>query len=373
MAPADFGLVWEALQIIRDHYVDRSSLTDQQLTYGAISGIVDALGDTGHSIFLTPADLAAEQQSLNGTISGIGAVLGQRAGQAIIVSVIPDTPADKAGLRSGDVILDVNGASVDGMTTEQIVALVRGDVGTQVTLTIQHAGDASPHDVTMTRAQITVPAVTWTMIPGTTIADVRLIEFSTGASDAVKTALQAALAGGATGFVLDMRSNPGGLVDEAVGVASQFLSSGVVYQREDSTGAKTPVPVNGGGLVTTQPLVVIVDEGTASSAEIVTGALQDNGRAKVVGVRTFGTGTVLNTFPLSDGSAVRLGVEHWLTPNGNLIFGNGITPDDVVQLPTDGSPLEPGDISAMTAAALAASGDAQMLQAIQMVKTDLGQ
>lgn len=371
-APADFGLFWQALQLVRDNYVDRDDLTDQQLTYGAIQGMVEALGDTGHSVFMTPEDVAADADSLGGTITGIGAILGERDGRAIIVSVISGAPADRAGLRSGDFIIAVDGQSVARLTTEQIVGKVRGEAGTRVVITIQHDTDA-PIDVSMTRERISVPAVTWALIPGTQIADVRLIQFSTGAAEALRVALRAAIDGGAESVILDMRSNPGGLVDEAIGVASQFLANGVVYQRQDATGAQAPVDVRPGGIATALPVVVLVDEGTASSAEIVAGALQDNGRAEIIGTTTFGTGTVLNQFPLADGSAVRLGVEHWLTPDGVLIFGNGIEPDETVELAAGASFLEPGEVEDLTPEQFAASSDTQLQRAVEILGEVAGQ
>jgi carboxyl-terminal processing protease len=374
-APTDFALFWEALGLVRERYVDRADITDTDLTYGAIRGLVDALGDAGHSVFLTPDQLAAERESLQGRVSGIGAILGERAGRPIIVSVISGAPADRAGLRPGDLILAVDGRSIDRLRTDEVVELVRGRAGTEVMLSIQHRGEVEVLDVTMVREVIDVPAVSWSTVPGTTIADIRLVSFSEGAGEALHEALQAALDAGAQRIVLDLRSNPGGLVNEAVAVASDFLASGVVYQRQDAAGETAPVEVSGGGIATEVPLVVIVDEGTASSAEIVAGAIQDNGRGRVIGKRTFGTGTVLNTFELSDGSAVRLGVEHWLTPDGRLIFDSGIEPDEVVELPSDGLTLEPRELEGMTPEDLAAASDTQLLRAIEILVTggDVGQ
>jgi carboxyl-terminal processing protease len=374
-APTDFGLFWEALGLVRERYVDRADIPDTDLTYGAIRGMVDALGDAGHSVFLTPEQLAAEKESLQGRVSGIGAILGERGGRPIIVSVISGAPADRAGLRPGDLILAVDGRSIDRLRTDEVVELVRGRAGTEVMLSIQHRGEAEVIDVTLVREVIDVPSVSWSTVPGTTIADIRLVSFSEGAGEALHEALQAALDAGAQQIVLDLRSNPGGLVNEAVAVASDFLARGVVYQRQDAAGQTAPVEVSGGGIAAEVPLVVIVDEGTASSAEIVAGAIQDNGRGRVIGKRTFGTGTVLNTFELSDGSAVRLGVEHWLTPDGRLIFDSGIEPDEVVELPTDGLTLEPREVEGMTPEDLAAATDTQLLRAIEILTTggDVGQ
>lgn len=366
-APADFGLFWEALRLVKEHYVDRDALGDQNLTYGAIRGMVDALGDTGHSIFLTPQDLAAERDALEGRLTGIGAFLGERAGRPVIISVISGGPAARAGLRAGDIIEAVDGRSTERLRPEQIAARVRGEAGTQVTLTVLHRGATEAVDVTVTRERFEVPAVTWTMVPGTTIADIRLIQFSSSAEEAVTDGLRQALDQGATGIVLDLRGNPGGLVEEAVGIASQFLREGVVYRRQDTSGATAPVEVRPGGIAHDIPLVVLVDQGSASSSEILAGAIQGNDRGPVIGTQTFGTGTVLNTFELSDGSAVRVGVERWLTPDGELIFEQGITPDEVVELAPDAVPLEPPELQTLTPEQVVASNDAQLMRALEIL------
>lgn len=366
-APADFGLFWQALQLVKEHYVDKDALADQDLTYGAIRGMVDALGDTGHSVFLTPEDLAAEREALEGRLTGIGAFLGERAGRPVIISVISGGPAARAGLRAGDIIEAVDGRSTERLRPEQIADQVRGEAGTQVTLTVLHRGSAEAVEVTVTRERFEVPAATWTIVPGTRVADIRLIQFSARAEEAVTDALRQAIDEGAQGTVLDLRGNPGGLVDEAVGIASQFLREGVVYRRQDASGDTAPVDVRAGGIAYDIPLVVLVDQGSASSAEILAGAIQGNDRGPIIGTQTFGTGTVLNTFELSDGSAVRVGVERWLTPDGELIFEQGITPDEVVELDPEAVPLEPPEIQTLTPEQVAASSDAQLLRALEIL------
>ena len=166
-APTDFGLFWEALGFVRERYVDRDDIPDTELTYGAIRGMVDALGDAGHSVFLTPEQLAAEKESLQGRVSGIGAILGERAGRPIIVSVISGAPADRAGLRPGDLILAVDGRSIDRLRTDEVVELVRGRAGTEVMLSIQHRGEAEVIDVTITSALAPFSRLTafWTLVP----------------------------------------------------------------------------------------------------------------------------------------------------------------------------------------------------------------
>jgi carboxyl-terminal processing protease len=368
-APADFGLFWTALQIIQQHFVDPSVLDPQKITYGAIEGVVAALGDPGHTVFLTPDEVKANQQFLDGSIVGIGVYLSVQSGQPIIQSVISGTPAARAGVQSGDVLVAIDGKTANGLTTDQIANLIRGKAGTQVTITVIHPNTSNPVDISITRAPISVPAVSWAMVPGTKAAMIRVSEFSQGASQEAVQAIRAAEAAGATGIVLDLRSDPGGLVDEAVDLTSQFVDTGNVYIRQLADGSKIPVPVKKGGTALKVPLVLLVDYGTASSAEIVAGALQDAGRAKIVGTRTFGTGTVLNDFSLPDGSALQLAVEQWLTPSGRHIFPSGITPNDPVSLAPGVLALEPDQIRSMTPAQLVAAKDAQLATAVQLLAT----
>jgi carboxyl-terminal processing protease len=363
-APANIGILWDALKVIQDHFVRRSQLNPTDLAYGAINGLVDALGDPGHTTFLTPDQVKSENEALSGQIIGVGVFLGVTGGAPFIQSVISGSPAARAGILPGDRLIAIDGTSAENLSLEEIARLVRGEEGTQVTLTVIHAHGNAPLNITVTRSRINVPAVTWVMLPGTQIADIRINQFSAGTTDQVVTALRGARQAGARGIVLDLRNNPGGYVDDAVGVASQFLEGGNVYIRRTADGTQIPVAVKPGGIATTLPLVVLIDYGSASSAEITAGALQDAKRGPLVGTRTYGTGTVLNTFNLPDGSAVRVGVEEWLTPAGRAIFPNGITPDQEVDLVGDTPPLEPDTIRAMTADELQASADVQLLRAI---------
>ncbi len=365
--PADFGVFWEALDVIQKNFVGRADIDPTTLTYGAIRGMVEALGDTGHSVFLTPDQAHAEQNALDQNVVGIGVLLGEKDGQSVIVSVVPDSPAAQAGLKAGDVITAVDGQSTVGVPPDQLVDQVRGEEGSQVTVTVQRPSTGEKLDFTITRAKIKFPAVSWTMVPGTDIALIRYSQFSAGSADELIAARDQALADGATSIILDLRGNPGGYVDEAVKASSAFLDGGTVYIRETADGQHIPVPTDDSVTATDVPLVVLIDNNTASSAEIMSGALQDAGRAQLVGETTFGTGTVLLPFTLSDGSVVRLAIERWLTPNGDLIFGKGITPTDEVSLgPTD-VPIEPGDLSSVTSDQLGSITDLQLLKAISLL------
>jgi carboxyl-terminal processing protease len=365
----DYSLIKQAWNTIDKVYVDRSAVNQQSLTYGAISGMVTALGDTGHSTFLTPEMVKSEHNFTQGQFEGIGALLEMKDGRPTIVAPFDGSPAQKAGVKPGDVILKVNGNDISGQSLTEIVSQVSGPAGTQVTLTLMDPNTGLTRDVTITRAKIQIHNVSWHMLPGTTLAHIRITAFSNGATDDLKKALEAAKAQGATGIVLDLRNDPGGLLNEAVTVASQFLSSGNVMLEKDAQGNIKPLPVESGGIAPDIPMVVLINNGTASAAEIVSGALHDAKRAQLIGETTFGTGTVLNEFPLSDGSALLLATEEWLTPNGTSFWHKGIQPDIQVSLPTNVSPVIPDQEQGMTAQQLQNSQDTQLLKGIQILQS----
>jgi carboxyl-terminal processing protease len=365
----DWNLIEQAWSTIQQHYVDRAALQPTPLTYGAINGMVDALGDTGHSTFLSPLMVKEEQSFTRGQYTGVGLQVQEKNGQVVVAAPFDNSPAQRAGVRSGDTILKVNGNDVTGLPLEQVISQILGPAGTSVTLTIENPHTGVTRNVTLVRARITLESVTWQRLPGTTIADVRIVSFSQGATQALVQALTQINQQKMTGLVLDLRNNPGGLLDEAVGTASQFLSSGNVLLVKDAQGKVTPIPVKPGGIATHIPMVVLVNGGTASAAEIVAVALQDAHRATLVGETTFGTGTVLNEFGLSDGSALMLATQEWLTPKGRVIWHKGITPDEVVPLPANVTPLTPQAVQGMTPVQLQSSGDAQLLRALQLLQS----
>ncbi len=363
----DLQLITEAWSTIQRVYVDHSAEQTQPLTYGAISGMVDALGDTGHSSFLSPDMVKAEQDYMQGQFEGIGAEVESKNGYVMIVAPMDGSPAQKAGLHAGDAILKVNGEDVTDQSLQQVVGRILGPADTSVTLTILDTKTNKTSDVTMVRAHITIDNVTFQLLPGTTIAHVRMAGFSQGVSEELKQALTDLMKQGATGAILDLRNNPGGLLDEAVNTTSEFLSGGDALLEKDAQGQVTHVAVRRGGVATQIPTVVLINNGTASASEIVAGALQDAKRATLIGEPTFGTGTVLSEFPLSDGSALMLAVEEWLTPNGRVIWHKGIAPDQTIALPSDATELTPEAERDMTAAQVQASGDQQLLKALQLL------
>jgi carboxyl-terminal processing protease len=253
---------------------------------------------------------------------------------------------------------------------DQVAAWVRGEAGTTVEVTVRHGTDGPERTVKIVRADVPIRPVSWTLVPGTRTALLFLEQFSNGAADEVVKTLKAAREAGAQRIVLDLRGNPGGYVNEAVGVASQFLTTGTVYIERDASGHTTEHPVSAGGVATELPLVVLVDGNTASSAEIVAGALQDAGRARIVGETTFGTGTVLGEFDLSDGSALRVGTTEWLTPKGRQIWHQGIAPDDPVAMPQGQVLLTPEEVAKLSPDAAKDPHDAQLAKALEIVATE---
>jgi carboxyl-terminal processing protease len=366
-AESDFRLMAQAWNTIQRFYVDRAAVKPQLMTYGAISGMVDSLGDTGHSRFLTPEMVEQERDFSKGELEGIGAEVQKKNNQVVIVAPVDGSPAQRAGLKPGDIILKVNGENVGGLPLEQAVSRILGPPGTTVKLTILNPGTGRTVDVALVRARIKLHSVKWLRLPGTTVADVRIAAFNKGVTRDLRKVLMTIQQEGLTGFILDLRSNPGGLYDEAVATASQFLAGGNVLLEKNAMGEITPVPVESGGIALAIPMVVLINSGTSSGAEIVAGALQDAHRAKLLGEKTFGTGTVLQSFPLSDGSAVLLAIEEWLTPAGRVIWHQGISPNIVVSLPPDVTPLIPEAEKGMTPAGLRVSKDEQLLKALDLL------
>ncbi|MDE3068603.1 MAG: S41 family peptidase [Verrucomicrobiota bacterium] len=371
-AVSDFRLMSESWNTIQRYYVDRAAVKPRTLTYGAISGMVDALGDTGHSAFLSPGMVKQLSVAESGRLKGIGVQVDLKQGHVVIVAPIDNSPAQRAGLRSGEIILSVNGRDIAGLPLSRVVGRISGPVGTSVTLAILDPQTHHVRNVTLVRAMIQLHNVTWQRLPGTKIADVRIAAFNTGVDRDLRQALREIQQQQLRGLILDLRNNPGGVLEEAVAVASQFLTRGNVLLIRDANGKTTPMPVRAGGLAPEPPLAVLINGGTASAAEIVAGALRDAHRAELIGATTFGTGTVLKEFPLADASALMLAVQEWLTPDGHSFWHKGITPQISVALPPDATPLVPSAERDMTADELQSSKDKQLRRALEWVATQIG-
>lgn len=368
LAPTEFGLIKEAWDTLHEKYVSRAELDDRALIYGAIEGLTEAVGDTGHTDFMTPEERRARNASLSESYVGIGVrIAPDDDGLPRVVDVFDGSPAEAGGLEPDDVIIKIDGKAIAGKSIDEVAAWVRGEAGTSVELTIRRGADGAERTLSIVRADVPVEPVSWTLVPGAKTALIRLERFSSGSANDMVKALKDARTAGAQRIVLDLRNNTGGYVNEAVGIASQFLSGGLVYIERDADDKRTEHPVTPGGVATDLPLVVVVNGNTASSSEILAGALQDAERAKIVGETTYGTGTVLGEFDLSDGSALRVGTVEWLTSNGRRIWHEGIAPDVPVVLGDGVARLTPDDVRSLTAAAAAALTDPQLAKAVELL------
>ncbi|CAN5800884.1 S41 family peptidase [soil metagenome] len=328
----------EALDIVQDDYVDQDSVNPRQQTYAAIEGMLDSLGDEGHTRFLTPEEWQRNREGLSGNYEGVGIEIKSKKDQVVVVAPIDGSPAERAGVRVGDVIVAVNGKDVRGVEVAKIAKQVRGPAGSEVEITIRR--DKEEQDFTLERAKIQSPVASWNLIPHSNVAHVRLASFTNDSAEKLEEAFDEARDAGAERFVLDLRNNPGGRLDQAVQMAGQFMKSdSVVYIRQDADGNREKIKVAGNAKPSDEPLAVLINNGSASSAEILAGALRDNGRAPIIGTTTFGTGTVLKQFALEDGSSILLGIAEWLTPDGDFIRDSGIDPNIKVKLDKDADPL----------------------------------
>ena len=362
-----FKTFQQAWDVVHENYIDIANVDDKTLIYGAATGMVAALNDTGHSSFFTPEEAAAFAQQQASQFVGVGIQISNTTGQWIILAVYDGSPAAKAGLKIGDQITAVGDKSVEGLNEADIGALLKGEEGTSVTMTVHRGSDGSDLTVTMKREKIAYKLVSWTMLPQK-VAFIQLLQFNQGASLEMKGALDEASAAGATSIIFDLRGNPGGLGLEAVKVASLLLPEGsVVYQEQDQGGKKWDQKTIGKSDYTTQPMVVLIDQNTASAAEIVSAALKENDRATLVGETTVGTGTGTTTFPLDDGSEVDLGIAFWFTPTGESIWRVGLKPTQEVALPLGTYGETPASVKGSTPEALARSTDAQLKAAYDIV------
>ena len=337
--PAEFAVFWEAWDLAVEYFVDQDRIDYTAMTYGAIQGMLDTLGDQGHTAFLSPEAVQQEESSLQGSFEGIGAYVGQEDGRFIVIAPMIGSPAEAAGILAGDEVLAVDGQEITGMDQWEVISMIRGPSGSTVVLTVLHPDSETPVEIAIVRGRINIDSVLWARIPGTDMVHLQITQFSGDTSRELRTALEAILAEQEAGqplagIMLDLRNNPGGYVQEALRVASQFLPEGdIILHERDARERITTYRSQGQGLAREVPLVVLINQGSASSSEIVSGALQENGRAHLVGMPTVGTGTVLRPFTLSDGSMLRLGVTNWLTPGYALIKGEGIQPDMRIEQP----------------------------------------
>ena len=322
----DYRALDEVFTTIQKHYV-KANPDGVKLTEGAAAGMVSGLGDQ-FSRYLTPEEYRANQSFLNGQFAGIGASVQMKADQIVLVGILPGTPAEKAGLKAGDVVTAVDGQSTKGWTADDAVNHIRGKAGTAVKLQVSRNGQTLSFD--LTRQEINVPSVA-THIFDNRVLYVRVFEFGSRTPTDFDQALKNNLTGSVTSVLLDLRDNPGGYVDAANDVISEFVSSGPSTILVSRGGREDVRKVTGNGRAYSNPLVVLLNENSASASEITAGALKDYGRGKLVGVKSFGKGSVQEDFVLRDGD-LHLTIAYWLTPHHHSIEKTGITPDQTVTL-----------------------------------------
>jgi carboxyl-terminal processing protease len=345
--PKELGVIEEAWNTVLNDYVDKDKVDLKALSSSAINGMLESIHDPYAAYFDAAEYKIIKEINLEGTFGGIGAVVTIADGNLTVIAPIAGTPAERAGIKPQDKILEINGNSTQGMSLEEAVLKIHGDPGTKVTLQVLHQGEEAPVNLVITREEINVSSVYPEIIQGNStpmptlaptvtpvsngIAHITITYFSSRTGDEIVSALKDMLASGMRGIVLDLRDNPGGVVDSAVTVASQFLKEGTVIYALDSEGRKVTWDVEPGGLATDPPLAVLVNGNSASASEVVAGALQDYGRGLLIGTKTFGKGTVDHFRELSDGSAIYITIGRWYTPKGRQIEGQGLTPDIVVE------------------------------------------
>jgi carboxyl-terminal processing protease len=324
----DFDIVEQAWEIILQEYVENDQIDTEALAQGAVEGMVKALDDP-YTAYLDAETYQLSLGELEGSFEGIGAYVSVKDEQ-LIVAPIADSPADRAGIRAGDIVLEIDGQSTEEMSLAEAVLLVRGPEGTKVALLVLHEGETEPELIEIVRAVIEVPSVIFEMREE--IAYIAITNFSERTAGELALAMTDVAQQGAEGIIVDLRGNLGGTLNSAVDVASFFLREGVVVEVVDNEGHRDFYSVRRGGIATDLPVVVLVDEYSASGSEVLVGALQDYGRATIAGTKTFGKGSVNVLHQLDDGSGLYITIGRWFTPEGRLIEGEGLYPDYALEL-----------------------------------------
>ncbi|MEX2091014.1 MAG: S41 family peptidase [Candidatus Paceibacterota bacterium] len=340
-AEADFSLFWKVYEDLQEKYVDNDKLDAKNILYGAISGMVNSIGDP-YTVFFEPVSSQKFQEEISGSFGGVGIEIGKRNNILTVISPIKDTPAYKAGIKAGDKILKIDGKPTDDISIEEAVNSIRGKRGTKVVLTIQNS---ETKDIELIRDTIKVPTIEWKLIEkdGKSIAYMQIYSFNQTVDSEFKKASEEILKSGASGIILDLRNNPGGLLDSAINLAGWFLEKNkVIVVEEFGDGSKNEFKSDGNGLLKSYPLVILINGGSASASEILAGALHDNKGTRLVGVKSFGKGSVQELQKYSNGSSLKVTIAKWLTPAGISISETGIEPDVKVELDT--KEIEAGNI-----------------------------
>ncbi len=328
--PEDLATAWEVWNLISQQHVDRDGFESEEFDEGAIRGLLAALGDA-HTNYVPPEAFQIDNEDLYGSFEGIGANVQMNAdGKLFIVAPLDGSPAEAAGLRSGDLILAVNGESIEGLSLLEAVNLIRGPRGSEVTLLVRHLGQLDEVDLVVRRDRIELDSVLVRNRPEDRFAHIRLTTFYSDTPEDLAKAIEEQQANGAEGLILDVRDNPGGLLSSVVEVVSMFIDEGLILYELDGAGRRTDHRSRNPGQFSDIPLVILANRGSASASEIVVGALQDHERAQIVGDKTFGKGSVNRLYRLGNGGGLYLTFAKWYTPEGRLIEGNGIEPDHEV-------------------------------------------
>lgn len=328
---ADFGIFWQAWKILKDEHLKGAEAIDQNLVYGAISGMTDSLKDP-YTNFLTPENAKKFEQDISGSFGGIGAEIGIRNEQLIVIAPLKDSPAEKAGLRSGDKIIKIDDTLTAGLNLNEAIKLIRGPEGTKVVLTILRDNWEKAKEITIVRQIIQVPTLDWKMIDDK-ISYIQLYSFNENAAPLFYEAAINTLYKGAKGIILDLRDNPGGFLEVAVHLAGWFLERGKEIVTEKFRNGESKVfKAAGNEAFKNMPMVILINQGSASASEILAGALRDNRGIKLIGEKTFGKGSVQELRKLKDESVLKITTAQWLLPNGAVIEKNGLMPDYEVKL-----------------------------------------
>ncbi len=336
----DFSLFWDAYQKLQQNFIDSSKINNQKIIYGAIEGMAKSLGDS-YTGFFDPSQAQRFQQDLSGSFEGIGVEIGVKKDTLTVVAPLPGTPGQKAGLKSGDIIVKINDQGAINMTTEEAVNLIRGPKGTSVTLTILRDGWNSAKDIKIIREMIIIPSMKWSLIDSDT-AFIQIFQFNETLSADFKTAALKILQTPTKKIVLDLRDNPGGYLEVAQDIAGWFLEKNKVVvaehfgkgQDKESPNCENLVELydcyyysKGPSSFANYPIVVLINQGSASASEILAGALRDNRNIKLIGEKSFGKGSVQEVIDLRGGSFLKITIAKWFTPKGNSISEVGLTPD----------------------------------------------
>ena len=327
----NFGLFWDAWNVVQDKYVDKSKLNTQTMVYGAIDGMVNSLGDP-YTVFFSPKDSAAFADEIKGAFGGVGIEIGLKDQVLTVIAPIKDSPAERAGMLAGDKILKIDDKSTNGLGVSEAVALIRGPRGTTVTLTISQEGQKEEKVIKLVRATIKIPAVTW-KLQDNSIAVLQIFTFNQNADSEFKKAAEEISKSKADRIILDLRNNPGGLLDSAVNIAGFFQENQkLVVTERYGDGKEDPFYSSGNPILKKYPLVILLNKGSASASEILAGALHDNRHVLIVGETSFGKGSVQEINGLTGGSSLKVTIAKWYTPSGLSIDQNGIKPDIEVKL-----------------------------------------